>query len=232
MKRTKQLGIVVAMAVVVHAARARADEQQNLVDKARMTLDSFTGEPGMAEMRKLMTDARAVLVVPQFLKAGFVLGGAGGSGVLRARDAQTGDWSEPAFYTIGAGSVGFQIGASASEVVLVVMTDRALDAILQNRIKLGADLSAAVGPVGAGVGVAATTNLRADVVSFTRSKGLFAGVSFEGAVLQPRAGWNRRYYGKAVTPADIVKRRLVSRRGAAPVRRAALDVAEPATPRE
>jgi SH3 domain-containing YSC84-like protein 1 len=226
MKRTRQMVIVVVTAMAVHAARARADEQQNLVDKARITLDSFADEPGMTEMRNLMTHASAVLVVPQFLRAGFIFGGAGGSGVLRARDAKTGEWSEPAFYTMGAGSVGLQIGASASEVVLVIMTDRALNAILKSKIKLGGDVSAAVGPIGVGGGVAATTNLK-PVVSFTRSKGLFAGVSFEGAVLQPRADWNQSYYGKAVTPAEIVQRRLVSRRGAAHSRRSALGVAQP-----
>lgn len=215
MKTAARPALALSLAVVLRAGTAHADEQQNLVDKARITLDSFAEAQGMAEMRTLMVRARAVLIVPQFLKIGYVLGGAGGSGVLLARDPKTGVWSAPAFYTLGAGSIGFQVGASASEVVLIVLTDRGLDAMLKDKFKVGADVSAAVGPVGVGGEAATTSNLQADIVSFTRSKGLFVGASLEGAFLQPRAQWNQSYYGKAVSPADIVQKGLVTHPGAA-----------------
>ena len=227
MKAAARKGLVIALAAALSSSAARADEQQNLVDRARITLDSFIDAPAMGEMRELMARARAVLVIPQMLKAGFVVGGAGGSGVLLARDPKADDWSEPAFYTLGAGSVGLQIGASASEVVMVVLTERGLDAILKNKVKLGADLSAAAGPVGVGAGAAATSNLNVDVVSFSRNKGLFAGVSLEGAVLYPRAAWNQKYYGRVVTPANIVEKGLVRRDGATPLRQAVRRFAEP-----
>ncbi|MDP7604896.1 MAG: lipid-binding SYLF domain-containing protein, partial [Alphaproteobacteria bacterium] len=129
-------------------------------------------------------------------------------------------WSAPAFFNMGAGSIGLQIGAQASEVVLLMMTDRALDAVLHNRVKLGAELSAAAGPRGVGREAATTTNLRDDVYSYSRNKGLFAGASVEGAVIQPDDDANQAYYGKAVTPEDVILKRAVSQRGAAPLRAA------------
>ncbi len=196
-----------------------AADAQALVDKARITVDAFLGDPEMAPMRDLMRRAKGVLVVPQLLKAGFIIGGEGGSGVLLTRGQ---DWSAPAFYTMGAGSIGLQIGAQTSEVVLIFMTERAVDAVLHNKIKLGADASVAAGPVGAGVEAATTTNLRNDVYSYSRNKGLFAGASFEGAVIQARDALNRAYYGQTVTPTQILIDRAVTNRGADPLR-AALD---------
>src|SRR5215831_1481698 len=113
------IAIVIAASLFPLARTARADDQQSLVDKARITVESFAGASEMSEMRKLMGRARAVLVVPQLIKIGYVVGGAGGSGVLLARDQKTGRWSAPAFYTMGAGSLGLQIGASASEMMLL-----------------------------------------------------------------------------------------------------------------
>ena len=111
--------------------------------------------------------------------------------------------------TMGAASFGFQFGAQMSEVVLLVLTQRGVDSLLLGNFKLGADGSVAVGPVGAGVSGATTPNLSADLLSFVRAKGLFAGVSLEGAVLISRDEWSRAYYGKPVTSTDIVIRREV-----------------------
>ncbi|MBL8072261.1 MAG: lipid-binding SYLF domain-containing protein, partial [Nitrospira sp.] len=120
------------------------------------------------------------------------------------RDEKTGEWSEPAFFTMGAASFGFQFGAQISEVVLLVLTQRGVDSLLLGNFKLGADGSVAVGPVGAGVAGATTPNLSADLLSFVRAKGLFAGVSLEGAALISRDEWSRAYYGKPVTPTEII----------------------------
>jgi SH3 domain-containing YSC84-like protein 1 len=199
--------LFLCVAPIAHAADDR--EQRDLVDQARMTLDNFLADSNMAWFRNHVKDAKGLFIVPQFLKAAFFFGGAGGSGVLVAKDEKTGEWSEPAFFTMGAGSFGFQFGAQASEVVLLVLTQRGVDSLLSGNFKLGADGSVAIGPVGAGMAGATTPNLSADLLSFVRAKGLFAGVSLEGAVLAARDEWSKAYYGQAVSPSDIVIRREV-----------------------
>ena len=203
------LAAVIVQALCLATLPATAGDQQALVDRARITVESFAGDAKMAPMRALLKRAKAVLVVPQLLKAGFILGGSGGSGVLLARSQR--GWSSPAFFNMGAGSIGLQIGAQASE---------ALDAVLHNKVKLGAELSAAAGPQGVGRETATTTNLRDDVYSYSRNKGLFAGASVEGAVIQPDHDANKAYYGKAVTPEDVILKRAVSKRDSAPLRAA------------
>ena len=185
-------------------------ELRDLVDKARITVDSFMADPNFTWFRDHVKDAKGIFIAPQFLKAAFFFGGAGGSGVLLVRDDKTGEWSEPAFYTLGEGSVGFQFGAQASEVILLVMTQKGIDSMLSTTFKLGADASVAVGPVGAGVEGATAPNLSSDMLSFARNKGLFAGVSLEGAVIAAMDDDNSAYYGRTVKPADILIKRDVS----------------------
>ncbi|WHZ23871.1 MAG: hypothetical protein OJF47_002983 [Nitrospira sp.] len=191
------------------AASADDREQRDLVDQSRITLSNFLADSNMTWFRDHIKDAKGLFIVPQFVKAALFYGGAGGSGVFVARDEQTGEWSEPAFFTMGAASFGFQFGAQLSEVVLLVLTQRGVDSLLLGNFKLGADGSVAVGPVGAGVSGATTPNLSADLLSFVRAKGLFAGVSLEGAALISRDEWSHAYYGKPVTPTDIVIRHEV-----------------------
>jgi len=194
--------LVAALALFWIAPAQAQTEQEALVEKSRLTLEAMARDKDLPILGYLKR-AKAVLIVPQFLKAGFIIGGAGGSGVLVARGQQ--GWSDPAFMTMGAGSIGLQIGAEAQEVVLLVMTDKGLDAILKDNVKLGGDASIAVGPVGAGASAATTTNLDADVLSFARSKGLYGGVSFEGAVVANRHEWNEAYYGRKAAGADVRK---------------------------
>ena len=190
-------------------AFAEDREQRDLVDQARMTLSNFLADSNMTWFRDHIQDAKGLFIVPQYMKGALIYGAAGGSGVFVAKDEKTGEWSEPAFFTMGAASFGFQFGAQMSEVVLLVLTQRGVDSLLLGNFKLGADGSVAVGPVGAGVSGATTPNLSADLLSFVRAKGLFAGVSLEGAALISREEWSRAYYGKAVSPTDIVIRREV-----------------------
>ena len=161
----------------------------------------------MDGFRSLVKNARGIFVAPQILKGAFFVGASGGSGVLVARDSLTGRWLGPAFYTIGSASFGLQIGGSASEVVLLAMTDRGVNALLESSIKLGADVGVAAGPVGMGA-AASTANLSVDIVSFARSKGLFGGISVDGAVVKTRNDWNDAYYGGIVTPVDIFRKRI------------------------
>jgi len=184
-------------------------QARQLVTKARMTLESFANASEMEGFRNLMKNARGVLISPQILRGAFILGASGGSGVFLVRDKNKGDWAGPAFYTIGEASFGLQIGGDASEVVLLAMTERGVTALLSSSVKLGADVGIAVGPVGAGA-EASTANLSADIISFSRSKGLYGGISLEGAIVAVRNGLNGAYYGKAVSPSDILMVRSVT----------------------
>jgi lipid-binding SYLF domain-containing protein len=204
--------IVVVLAAIgalvpVFAAADDAMDARHLVESAQQTLETFSKAPEMDGLRNLLKDARGVFVAPQILKGAFIVGASGGSGVLVARDSLTGRWRGPAFYTIGSASFGFQIGGSASEVVLLAMTDRGVNALLESSIKLGADVGVAAGPVGMGA-AASTANLSADIISFSRSKGLFGGISVDGAVVKTRSDWNEVYYGAVVTPVDIFRKRI------------------------
>lgn len=163
-----------------------------------------------------MHKAKGLLIVPSLLKAGFVLGGSGGSGVLLVRDAETDRWSQPAFYTIGSVTLGFQIGGEAAEVIMMVRTQKAVDKLLTSSFKLGADASIATGPIGGG----AKSNVMVDIVSYTRSKGAYAGISLESAVIATRDKWNKAYYGKAVTPFDILVKSSASNLGSGELREA------------
>jgi len=195
---------VFMLSAIVPASAGDFSKPEELVVKANLTFNNFVADPNMTWFRNNIKRAKAVFIVPQLLKAGFIFGGSGGSGALLALDSKTGKWSYPAFYTMGAASFGFQAGAQASEVVLMVMTEKGLNAMLSTSAKLGGDMSVAAGPVGAGASAAT-----ADVLAFSRTKGVFAGVSVEGSVIKTRDDWNKTYYGKPVTAVDIVIRRSV-----------------------
>lgn len=203
--------LVIGLALPVSAA-----DEQALVDKARITFESFMADPNMAWLKENLPAAKGLVIVPSLLKAGFIFGGSGGSGVLIVPDAKTGRWSEPAFYTIGSVSFGLQIGGEAAEVIMYARTERAVDKMLTTSVKLGGDTSIAVGPVGAG----AKSNVMADIFSFSRSKGAFAGLALDGAVVKTRGEWNKNYYGKPVTPVDILIKRTVNNPGSAELREA------------
>ncbi|HWT79372.1 MAG TPA: lipid-binding SYLF domain-containing protein [Candidatus Methylomirabilis sp.] len=192
---------------------ALADDVQDatrLVEMARLTFESFSADPNLGRnMQSLVNRARGVLIYPQVLRGAFIFGGAGGSGVFLVRDLTSGKWTGPAFYTIGEFSFGLQAGGDVSEIVLVALTDRGVSALLATSAKLGANASVALGPVGAGIG-GATENLSADIVSYSRNRGVYAGLSVEGAVVAVRGALNAAYYGKEVDPTQILIRHEVT----------------------
>jgi SH3 domain-containing YSC84-like protein 1 len=181
-----------------------SDDPAALVSDADATLTNFLRDPEMTWFRDNLPSARGVLIVPTFVRAGFIFGGAGGNGTLLAHDNSR-DWSYPAFYTVASGSVGFQAGAEVAEVILMIRSQRGVNAMLSNSFKLGADASVAAGPVGAGAQVQTS-----DILAFSRSKGLYGGVNLDGSVIAPRDAWNSTYYGRQVRPADILVSRNVS----------------------
>ena len=196
------LGVLAAATVVGVSVPAMAQQDQNqLVTSAQSTFSDFQRDPDMTWFRANVGKARAVLIAPEIVKAGWIFGGSGGRAVLYARDS-AGKWSGPAFYNIGAASVGFQAGLSVSQTITLVMTEKGLNSLLANSVKLGGDASIAAGPVGAG----ANSDITTDFVAFSRSKGLYGGLNLEGSVISPANDWNNAYYGKNVLPPDILVR--------------------------
>ncbi len=181
------------------------DRVQLLVDRARITLNDFMSDPNYIWLHDNIKHAKGVLIFPQVIQGGFIWGGSGGTGVFLARDERTGNWSEPAFYTIGSVTFGLQIGGEASEVVMLAMTQKAIDSLLSSSVKLGAGASVALGPVGVGAKANADIpSVTADFISFAKAKGLYAGLNLAGSVVAVRGSLNDAYYGKPVRPADIL----------------------------
>ncbi len=195
------------------------DEQQALVDNANASAKRFSADPDMAWFRDHLDDAEGVLIIPTSIKAGWIIGGSGGSGVMLARRPDI-EWSYPAFYTMGSVTFGLQIGGEVSEIVLVIMSKAGRDAMLTNEFKLGADISVAAGPVGAGAKVQT-----ADVLAFSRTKGgLYGGLNIEGAAIATRESWNRSYYGEGVRAIDILVTGTASNPGADALRQTVADI--------
>jgi lipid-binding SYLF domain-containing protein len=187
---------------------ARADDKtdaEQLVTKAKLVVESFTVDEKMGELREDAKNAKAFLVVPQALRGAFIIGGQGGSGVLVARDPKTKRWLGPTFHGLGGASFGFQAGADSAEVIALAMTERGLNNLLNPSVKLGGDVSVAVGSASAGRG-GATAGLSADILVYSRSKGLYGGFSVDGSVVSVKDSLNKAYYGKEVTPTDVLIR--------------------------
>jgi len=210
--RRRLLAGTALLLVGPRVARA-SSEQQALVDRATLTVNEFMRDQHAADVRAVIRRARAVMVFPRVFRGGFILGGEGGSGVLLARDG-AGNWSSPAFYGLGSGSIGLQAGVQDSQIMLFIMNDRALNAVLQSQFKFGADASIAIATIGAGIEGSTTAALRADIVSVSRTRGLFAGVSLSGSLLSRRNEDNAAYFGRQVTSEDIVLRMEVHNPGA------------------
>jgi lipid-binding SYLF domain-containing protein len=207
---------ILLLGLSMQTAAVEPAEQQGLVDKARLTFQSFMSDKNMDWLHENLDQAKGLLIVPSVLKGGFIVGGSGGRGVLVLKDAKTGQWTQPGFYTLGSVTFGLQIGGEAAEVIMMVRSQKGIDKLLSTSFKLGGDTSVAAGPVGAG----AKTSITADILSFARTKGAYAGASFEGAVIKTRDEWNRAYYGKPVRPIDIFVKRSVSNPGSAELRTA------------
>jgi len=223
--RGAALTVLCAAALYFAAApgASAASDQQALIDKATLTAEHMLNDPERPALRKYMARAKGVLVVPSLIKGGFIFGIEGGSGVLLSRGEK--GWSPPSFFTIGAGSFGLQAGIQDSQAMLVIMTDKGLRAVIKRQFKLGVDASAAIGPgdgvgAGAGVGGATTAGLGADIYSYSDTRGLFAGASFQGAAIIKREAWNRAYYGQDATTKEIVLQGKWVNRGADRLRRA------------
>lgn len=204
LSRRAMLASLALAPVMLKAGPAFAlTDQQELVDEARITFDKLITSLEFGELPGYVKKAKAIMIFPDIFKAGLVIGGQGGSGLLLVRDASKG-WSQPAFYTLAEGSLGLQIGGQSSETIFTIMSQKALDAILDNQMKFGGDMSVAAGPHGKGIGSDTTTNFSSDVYTFAKTAGAFAGISFNGAGILKDDDDNHAYYGPTATPYGIV----------------------------
>lgn len=186
------------------ASAGAVKDAENIVSRAEITVDQMLNhEKHGKAIRERMKNAKAVFIAPQVFKGGFFFGGEGGKGILLAK-AENGEWSYPAFYYFGAGSFGLQFGAQASELFMIIQTGKGLTAIMENNLKVGGDLSAAVGLQGEGLETGTTTNLKADIMTYSIAKGAFLGASIEGAVIVPDESLNTRFYAEGATSKGIV----------------------------
>ena len=215
MKRTM---VILALALAAFAPmRAQAQlRQQDLVDRATLTVQGMMTAREGKDAIGLMRRARGALVCPEVFKAGFVFGGQGGNCVLVGRGP--GGWSNPAFYDLSSGSFGAQVGLQDSQILFIILTDRGLQAIIDDQFKFGADAGLAFATLGTGVSGSTTGALKADVVAFARSRGLFAGLSVDGSLITVKSAWNAAYYGQPIAAQQLVIQNQGNNPGAAPLR--------------
>jgi lipid-binding SYLF domain-containing protein len=211
------LAMTIAAAALAAPSAALADSPQHLVDSATLSLESMMGGTEGSQAQQFLRRARAVVICPNIFRAGFFIGGEGGGCVMVAR-GDDGGWSNPAFYTMGSGSFGLQIGIQNAQVMMLIMTKDGLNALLNSQFKIGADAGLTVATLGAGVNGSMSTGLTADIVSFSKSQGLYGGISLAGSVLSNDSGTEQSYYGNVLDARQIVVEMQGSNPGANPLR--------------
>lgn len=198
---------LVALPLTAKENKKEADRLENCGTVLKEILDIPDDIP-----TDLLDKAECVIIYPSVVKAAFIVGGSFGRGAMTCRTGEhfTGPWGAPTMMALEGGSVGFQIGGQATDFILLVMNPRGAKAILNNKVKLGADASAAAGPKGRDAEAATDVTLRSEVLSYSRARGLFAGLSLEGSTVRPDNGANEKVYGKKVEAVDIVRKGAVA----------------------
>jgi SH3 domain-containing YSC84-like protein 1 len=188
--------------ITVRAAAGKDEVKR--VGAATTVLNEMMRARDMAIPSAILEKAEAIAIFPGVKKAGFVVGGQWGRGIISARDAETRTWSSPAFLTLTGGSVGAQIGGTEIDVILVIMNRSGVEHLLSNQVKLGGEISAAAGPVGRAGEASTDLQMHAQILSYSRSRGLFAGVTVNGSVIKEDVDANTRFYEKTLSSEDIV----------------------------
>ena len=191
-----------AVSVALVAAPAAQADEQELLANATRTAYNMKHDPAFGQARQMLRGARAVLIVPELVKGGFIFGAEGGDGVLLARTRH--GWSEPAFYTMGGASFGFQAGLEKAEIVLLIMSDRALRAVERSQFKFGAGVGLTVVTASAGAEGATAPNLTGDIVIWTSATGAYGGLTLNGTVIKANDDTNSEFYGRPVTVPQIL----------------------------
>jgi len=206
--RLSFLILLLAGTIGVSAPTGAASEEADRLREATQVLRELKDAPDVAVPRAILDKAVAIAVFPSVKKGGLVVGGHFGRGVISARSPKNGSWSAPAFLTLTGGSVGLQVGGQAIDLVLVVMDQRGLEQLLKNQFKIGGDASVAAGPVGRDAEAATDIQMRARILSYSRARGLFAGVTLKGSTIRQDRDANERFYGRPYRSREILIDRL------------------------
>ncbi len=201
-KLSRALPFLVLSLLLAWAPAMAEDAPDQTVNKSLKVLKAILTAHDRSLPQDLLKDSTGVAIVPALWKGGFIVGGSIGNGVVLRHHGQS--WSPPAFFKFGMASVGLQIGVQKIELVMVVMGDKTMDAFLKNKFKLGGDVAVAAGPVGARSSAAAEITLKGGIYSYSRTKGLFAGLSLEGGGIDATPELNERYYGNTSSTKDIL----------------------------
>ena len=188
--------LLTSLTLFVSNAQAEENKWTRLVDESGKVLSEVQTMPDQGIPEDLLERCQAIAVFPSTISAGFVIGGQYGQGIIMVREEKHGKWSPPAIFTIAGGSLGWQIGGQATDIVLLVMNRRSIDGLLQGKFKLGADAAVAAGPVGRSAEAATDVQLKGGILSYSRSRGLFAGIKLEGAVITEHWDGDEELYGK------------------------------------
>jgi lipid-binding SYLF domain-containing protein len=216
MKRLALAAALIAAPMLAPVA-ALADPPQQLVDSSTLAIESMMGGTEGTQAEQFLRRAKAVVICPNIFRGAFILGGEGGDCVMVAR-AAAGSWSNPAFYNLGSGSIGFQAGIQNAQLMMMVMTDGGLNALLNSQFKIGADAGLTVATLGAGLNGSMSTAIDADIITFSKSQGLYGGISLAGSVLSNDSGAEQNYYGSTLDARQIVVNMNGSNPGANPLR--------------
>lgn len=212
MTNVVKFSAVVATAVALSLSGASAadhKDQSILIDQAEQTVDHLRNDPAFGPAKSMLNEARAIMIIPSLVKGGFIFGAEGGRGVLLSRMGDR--WSAPAFYTMGSASFGFQAGLQKAEIAMIVMSDRALKAIQDGDVKLGAGGGLTVATLSAGAEAATASNLSGDLILWTSATGLYGGITLNGSVIHADSEANEAFYGKPVS-VDAIMSGAVSNR--------------------
>ena len=222
------LSVLLVLSCAVPAFAAGNEKEVNRVKDSGVVLKEILDIPDDIP-RDILDRAECVIVLPSVLKAAIGIGGSFGRGVMVCRSGEhfTGSWGAPAMYALEGANIGFQLDGQATDFVLLVMNPRGAQSLMSSKVKLGADAAAAAGPKGRTATAATDVVMRAEILSYSRSRGLFAGVSLEGSTLRPDNGANEKLYGKKVTAQEILREGKVGRPAAASILDAELAKASP-----
>ena len=210
--------LVLVFLFATSASAAEETTQQELLKDARLVIEEIMSTPDIEIPSSLISRAKAVIIFPTMLKGGFFIGARYGRGVATVRDSKTGLWGPPSFITTLGGSFGFQFGAQAVDLILVVMTERGIRGLLEDNFTLGGDIAVAAGPIGRYAELGVDIMLQGDMYSYSRSKGIFGGVSLKGTVIKPNLRLNEEYYNSKLTPQEIMMDGKIKRLPASSVR--------------
>src|SRR5258708_6062498 len=208
MKRCTALmlgALLIAPAGFAAGADENAKDETKRLENAGKVMEEILNVPDDIP-QDLLDKARCVIVMPSVLKAAFIVGGSYGRGTMVCRTGKdfSGPWGAPAMYALEGGSVGFQIGGEATDFVFLVMNDRGVQSLLHSKVKLGADISAAAGPIGRSASADTDAYMRSEILSYSRARGVFAGISLEGSTLRPDNEANKNLYARSVSAAEII----------------------------